>query len=128
MCAAPIAIIISKWVDREASGYGALELLKQYAADTRQSRGERRGRGGGQRPQHAAYEEIPRHNILFEEYYNDLKLVPENEQESFWEALRRELPNSFRFTGSKGYGQKPPGSSSGVILMTPDMRFEYASD
>ncbi|KAL8830219.1 MAG: hypothetical protein Q9191_001559, partial [Dirinaria sp. TL-2023a] len=70
-------------------------------------RGGRGGkRGGGQRSQRADYEEIPKHNTLFEEYYNDLKLVPENERESFWAALRRELPNSFRFTGSKAYGQE----------------------
>jgi multisite-specific tRNA:(cytosine-C5)-methyltransferase len=30
-------------------------------------------------------------------------IVPEEEKEEFWTAMRRELPNSFRFTGSKGY-------------------------
>lgn len=29
--------------------------------------------------------------------------LPEEEKAAFWEALRRELPNSFRFCGSKGY-------------------------
>ena len=29
--------------------------------------------------------------------------LPEEEKAQFWEALRRELPNSFRFCGSKGY-------------------------
>lgn len=29
--------------------------------------------------------------------------LPEEERQEFWAALRRELPNSFRFCGSKGY-------------------------
>jgi multisite-specific tRNA:(cytosine-C5)-methyltransferase len=33
-----------------------------------------------------------------------MNIVPEGEErEQFWAALRRELPNSFRFCGSKGY-------------------------
>lgn len=43
-------------------------------------------------------------NEQFERYYNELNIVPEGEErEQFWAALRRELPNSFRFCGSKGY-------------------------
>lgn len=38
-----------------------------------------------------------------ERYYNELIQLPEEEKVAFWEALRRELPNSFRFCGSKGY-------------------------
>ena len=41
--------------------------------------------------------------MQYERYYNGLNLVEEPEREEFWTALRRELPNSFRFTGSKGY-------------------------
>lgn len=48
-------------------------------------------------------EELPRNNERFERYYNELEIVPEEEREAFWEALRRDLPNSFRFTGSKSY-------------------------
>jgi len=40
---------------------------------------------------------------LFEKYYNELGIVASEEYEEFWATLRRELPNSFRFTGSKGY-------------------------
>ena len=43
-------------------------------------------------------------NDKFERFYNTLDIVPEgSEREAFWTALRRELPNSFRFTGSKGH-------------------------
>ncbi|KAJ4390734.1 tRNA (cytosine-5-)-methyltransferase ncl1 [Gnomoniopsis smithogilvyi] len=38
-----------------------------------------------------------------ERYYNELIQLPEEEKAAFWEALRRELPNSFRFCGSKGH-------------------------
>ncbi|WEW54888.1 tRNA (cytosine-5-)-methyltransferase ncl1 [Emydomyces testavorans] len=47
------------------------------------------------------YAPIERHNEKFESYYNSLQIVPEDEKGQFWDALRRELPNSFRFTGSR---------------------------
>ncbi|MCJ1405722.1 hypothetical protein MMC11_008952 [Xylographa trunciseda] len=65
-----------------------------------------RGRGGGrggQRPERADYQEVPKHNELYEKYYNDLGIVSPEERSEFWAALKRELPNSFRFTGSKGH-------------------------
>ena len=70
-----------------------------------QGRGGARGggRGSGQRPIRTDYSEVPKANAKYEEYYNELGLVEEPEREEFWTALRRELPNSFRFTGSKGY-------------------------
>jgi len=70
-----------------------------------------RGRGGGNRGGGGGYhnaprqsfEEVNKHNEHMEKYYNELNLVPEGEErEQFWAALRRELPNSFRFCGSKG--------------------------
>lgn len=42
-------------------------------------------------------------NEKLERYYNELGIIPEAEKAEFWDAMRRELPNSFRFTGSKGY-------------------------
>jgi len=45
---------------------------------------------------------VKRENEAFEKYYNALPIVPEAELETFWTALKAELPNSFRFTGSKG--------------------------
>jgi multisite-specific tRNA:(cytosine-C5)-methyltransferase len=49
---------------------------------------------------------VEKANEKFESYYNALGLVPEEENEEFWTTMRRELPNSFRFTGSKGYSQQ----------------------
>ena len=49
------------------------------------------------------YSEVPKANELFERYYNELGIVEEREKADFWSALKRDLPNSFRFTGSRGY-------------------------
>lgn len=75
-------------------------------------RGRGRGRGGGgggggarqYEDNRQSFDEINKRNDKFERYYNSLNIVPEgDEREAFWAALRRELPNSFRFTGSKGH-------------------------
>ncbi|KAF4534485.1 Methyltransferase [Lasiodiplodia theobromae] len=63
-------------------------------------RGSRGGYGGGSR---GDWKEVEKHNVNFEKYYNELGIVPEEEREQFWTALKKELPNSFRFTGSKGH-------------------------
>lgn len=43
-------------------------------------------------------------NEKFERFYNTIDIVPAGEQrDKFWATLRKELPNSFRFTGSKGH-------------------------
>ena len=47
--------------------------------------------------------DVDRHNDRYERYYNELGLVPNDDREDFWEAMRRDLPNSFRFTGSKAH-------------------------
>ncbi|KAL8637446.1 MAG: hypothetical protein Q9228_005280, partial [Teloschistes exilis] len=71
-----------------------------------------RGRGGGDRgrgrnaprtdrSQRVDYTEVAKNNKLFEGYYNQLSIFEDDEKEKFWAALRRELPNSFRFAGSK---------------------------
>lgn len=65
-----------------------------------------RGRGGGgwhNQGGRAEYQDIPRTNAKFEKYYNELGIVPKEEYGEFWKVLRRDLPNSFRFTGSKGH-------------------------
>ncbi|KAK7733567.1 tRNA (cytosine-5-)-methyltransferase ncl1 [Botryosphaeria dothidea] len=58
------------------------------------------GYGGGAR---GDWKEVEKKNANFEKYYNELAIVPEEEREQFWTALKKELPNSFRFTGSKGH-------------------------
>ncbi|RMD41516.1 hypothetical protein DV735_g3593, partial [Chaetothyriales sp. CBS 134920] len=70
-----------------------------------------RGRGGGsgagdrgpRRDNRTDKASIVRHNERFENYYNSLGVVPNDEKEDFWAAMQRDLPNSFRFTGSKGH-------------------------
>ena len=47
-------------------------------------------------------EDIPKINPRYEAYYGLLDLFDDGEYHEFWAALRRDLPNSFRFTGSKG--------------------------
>ncbi|GAB1318776.1 tRNA (cytosine-5-)-methyltransferase ncl1 [Madurella fahalii] len=69
--------------------------------------GGRGGRGGrdnrgGHRP-YQTYPEVAKENKRLEQYYDTLLQLPEDERAEFWAALRRELPNSFRFCGSKGH-------------------------
>ncbi|KAL8953202.1 MAG: hypothetical protein Q9222_000937 [Ikaeria aurantiellina] len=55
------------------------------------------------RPQRADYDVPEKKNELYETYYNQLGVLEDSEKEDFWTCARRELPNSFRFTGSKGH-------------------------
>ncbi|KAK3391096.1 mitochondrial GTPase 2-like protein [Podospora didyma] len=59
-------------------------------------------RPGAHRP-YQTYPEIVKEHKRFEDYYNNLLKLPEDEKVEFWAALKRELPNSFRFCGSKGH-------------------------
>ena len=86
-----------------------LLLTLAKSAKFRGSRG-----GGGQRPQRTDYTEVPKQNDLFEDYYNELSIVQNSELGEFWSALRRDLPNSFRFTGSRGYFFFEGGTHPGV--------------
>lgn len=53
-----------------------------------------------------SYDEVSKSNERFEHYYNTLGLVPAGqERDAFWAAYKRELPNAFRFTGSRGHAQ-----------------------
>ncbi|KAK4193567.1 mitochondrial GTPase [Podospora australis] len=71
-------------------------------------RGRGGGRGGGRdnraghRP-YQTYPEVVKENKKLETYYDTLLELPEEEKAEFWSTLRRELPNSFRFCGSKGH-------------------------
>lgn len=70
-------------------------------------RGRGKGRGGGavqwRTHERSNAQEIDRHNERYERYYNDLGIVNEDEREQFWESMRSDLPNSFRFAGSRGH-------------------------
>ncbi|KAJ4270266.1 tRNA (cytosine-5-)-methyltransferase ncl1 [Fusarium torreyae] len=68
----------------------------------------RRGGGGGRGGAQAGggwrdYPAIPKENEKLQRFYDTLLQLPEEEKQAYWEALRRELPNSFRFCGSKGH-------------------------
>jgi multisite-specific tRNA:(cytosine-C5)-methyltransferase len=55
-----------------------------------------------------SFEKVEKHNYKLERYYNSVLGLSDEERGDFWAALKRELPNSFRFAGSKGYS---PSSS-----------------
>ncbi|RWA14092.1 hypothetical protein EKO27_g1009 [Xylaria grammica] len=74
---------------------------------------QRGGRKGGDRKDgevrkpranaYRSYPDIPKNNEKLEAFYNSLLPLEDAEKSEFWEALRRDLPNSFRFCGSKGH-------------------------
>ncbi|KAI8633391.1 S-adenosyl-L-methionine-dependent methyltransferase [Xylariaceae sp. FL1651] len=68
--------------------------------------GDRKGGDGRPKPRvdtYRSYPDIPRSNEKLERYYNSALPLDEAEKTEFWEALRKDLPNSFRFCGSKGH-------------------------
>ncbi|KAK2042548.1 NOL1/NOP2/sun family protein [Colletotrichum somersetense] len=73
-----------------------------------------KGRGGGnngggdrgRQPRSESWQSYPavkKENERLQRYYNTIIGLSEEEQGPFWDALRRDLPNSFRFCGSKGH-------------------------
>ncbi|KAF6126109.1 NOP2/Sun RNA methyltransferase 2 [Phyllostomus discolor] len=52
------------------------------------------------------YPEIVKENKLFEQYYQELKIVPEGEWDQFMEALREPLPATLRITGYKSHAKE----------------------
>ncbi|KAH6659808.1 S-adenosyl-L-methionine-dependent methyltransferase [Truncatella angustata] len=70
------------------------------------NRGGSRGGGGDDRDRNPSWRTIPaadkKHEKL-ERFYNSVIPMEDEERTEFWDALKRELPNSFRFAGSKGH-------------------------
>ncbi|KAI1133582.1 S-adenosyl-L-methionine-dependent methyltransferase [Nemania abortiva] len=67
--------------------------------------GDRKG-GDNRKPRTDSYRSCPeifKNNEKLEAFYNSLLPLDDAEKSGFWEALRRDLPNSFRFCGSKGH-------------------------
>ncbi|KAI4654286.1 uncharacterized protein J4E78_007331 [Alternaria triticimaculans] len=68
-------------------------------------RGKGKGRGGGggggRDTRSEPWSTIERKNELFESYYRMGGFLEEAEFEEMWKALQTDLPNSFRFTGTK---------------------------
>ncbi|TDZ38959.1 Multisite-specific tRNA:(cytosine-C(5))-methyltransferase trm4b [Colletotrichum spinosum] len=81
----------------------------------RKFRGGKKGKGGrggaqgadrGRQPRSESWQSYPtveKKNERLERYYNTIIGLSEEEQGPFWDALKRDLPNSFRFCGSKGH-------------------------
>ncbi|KAI1152074.1 S-adenosyl-L-methionine-dependent methyltransferase [Nemania diffusa] len=69
--------------------------------------GDRKG-GENRKPRVDAYRSSPsisKNNEKLEAFYNSLLPLDDAEKSEFWEALRKDLPNSFRFCGSKGHAR-----------------------
>ncbi|XP_060760670.1 RNA cytosine C(5)-methyltransferase NSUN2 [Neoarius graeffei] len=54
----------------------------------------------------AGYSEIIKENKLFEQYYRELKIIPEGEFEEFMAAMREPLPATIRITGYKSHARE----------------------
>ncbi|KAF2674724.1 S-adenosyl-L-methionine-dependent methyltransferase [Microthyrium microscopicum] len=64
------------------------------------------GGGGNSWANHAPradYQEPVRENEKLENFYTEQAIIPVEETGAFWSTMRKDLPNSFRFTGSKGH-------------------------
>ncbi|CAF4093631.1 unnamed protein product, partial [Adineta steineri] len=55
------------------------------------------------RPRVSTYEDIVKENALFEKYYKEMHLVPDNEWDAFLAALKEPLPVTFRVTGFRSH-------------------------
>ncbi|WWC59399.1 uncharacterized protein I303_101954 [Kwoniella dejecticola CBS 10117] len=76
-------------------------------------RGKKPTRGGNRQPQSRddkqndwnAFVGSDKSNAAFEEYYKAQDIMPEAEWEPFMESLRKELPVTFRVTGSRAHAE-----------------------
>jgi multisite-specific tRNA:(cytosine-C5)-methyltransferase len=91
-----LAQVIEETNSRQGGGRG-----KPFRGGGR-GRGRGGGGGGGGRDTRTdAWTDVERKNELFESYYRMGGFLEEAEFEQMWAALRTDLPNSFRFTGTK---------------------------
>ena len=109
MTISPLSIALCTLFNRPRAGLKRKQLTELIAQGNKGGRGGGRGGGKGDRSNGAhrpyqTYPEVKKENERLERFYNSLLAdLPEEEKVEFWAALRRELPNSFRFCGSKGY-------------------------
>ncbi|KAK6705755.1 hypothetical protein SNK05_009636 [Fusarium graminearum] len=85
-----------------------LKIFATMGKKSFRGKGKRGGGGGGRGGARDGggwrdYPAIPKENEKLQRFYDSLLQLPEEEKNAYWEALRRELPNSFRFCGSKGH-------------------------
>lgn len=92
----------------KVSSWTTLAIQVLIVSQNRGRGGGGRGGGGGgggghwKRDDRVGQGQVERTNKRFESYYNDLDIIIEEERSAFWESLRSDLPNSFRFAGSRG--------------------------
>jgi len=109
-----LPIALCTWFNRPRAGLRGSHnrLTFSIAQGNKGGRGGGRGaraggkgdRSGGAHRPYQTYPEVKKENERLERFYNGLLVdLSEEEKVEFWAALRRELPNSFRFCGSKGY-------------------------
>ncbi|KAJ5332837.1 hypothetical protein MYU51_008977 [Penicillium brevicompactum] len=100
--------IVWRYNPNPFSNSGAGQAMLMLTRDISQrsnpigSRGGARGGGGATRTR-SHWNDIAKDNEKFERYYNEPEFLPEEEREVFWATMRKDLPNSFRFTGSRGH-------------------------
>ncbi|KAF2110674.1 S-adenosyl-L-methionine-dependent methyltransferase [Lophiotrema nucula] len=63
--------------------------------------GKGKNRNSGRDTRTDSWNEVPRSNDFFEGYYRSGGFLPEDEFDEMWATLAKDLPNSFRFTGTK---------------------------
>ncbi|KAM4705052.1 RNA cytosine C(5)-methyltransferase NSUN2 [Rhinophrynus dorsalis] len=79
----------------------------QHGTEKRtQAEEEERRKAREQAAWECGYPEIIKENKLFEHYYQELKIVPNGEWESFMSALREPLPATIRITGYKSHAKE----------------------
>ncbi|EGX94746.1 WD repeat containing protein 36 [Cordyceps militaris CM01] len=95
---APLLSVLQEWKTQQE------QEAKMGKFRGKNRRGGGGGRGGGQGGNTwRDYPPLKKENEKLENFYNTLLQLPEEEKQQFWDALKRELPNSFRFCGSKGH-------------------------
>lgn len=63
--------------------------------------GPSKGRGDTRDTRGDPWSNVNRENAVFENYYSDPIFMDEAESEEMWKFMKTDLPNSFRFTGTK---------------------------
>ena len=67
------------------------------------------------------YDTIVKENALFEKYYKQLGIMPDEEFSTFMSTLKRPLPITFRITSYKSFAQQ-------VLSILKDKHFKYLDE
>lgn len=72
-----------------------------FAADFVQGKNAKSRGGDPGQGVRGNYDNVPTENAGYEKYYREASIIPDDEWPVFWETLKKTLPTTFRFTGSK---------------------------